>query len=119
MKLVAVIGLLGVLLGALGAHGTVHETVAANGRLEQWGTAVQYHQIHALGLLALTLAAPRGYRASKLAFLIGIALFSGSLYVLAWTGIKWLGAVTPLGGLAFMVGWALLALKPGDKSAAS
>jgi len=115
LRLTALLGLAGVLLGALGAHGHVHDVVSTTGYLPQWQTGVQYHQIHAVVLLLLALlgldpttSKPR-YRASFIAFTLGILLFSGSLYVLSYTSIKWLGAVTPFGGLSFMIGWLLLA----------
>jgi uncharacterized membrane protein YgdD (TMEM256/DUF423 family) len=115
LRLTALLGLAGVLLGALGAHGHVHDVVSTTGYLDQWQTAVQYHQIHAVALLLLALLGldptslkPR-FRASFIAFNLGIFLFSGSLYLLSYTGIKWLGAITPLGGLSLMIGWLLLA----------
>lgn len=78
--------------------------------LSIWGTSVQYHLWHALGMILVGLAAaviPDGpwLRAAGLLFLAGIVLFSGSLYALALGAPKWLGAVTPLGGAAFLLGW--------------
>lgn len=115
LRFIALVGLAGVLLGAMGAHGHVHDVISTNGYLPQWQTAVQYHQIHAVALLLLALlgldpstSKPR-FRASFIAFTLGILLFSGSLYVLSYTSIKWLGAITPFGGLSFMIGWLLLA----------
>jgi uncharacterized membrane protein YgdD (TMEM256/DUF423 family) len=111
LRLTALLGLTGVLLGALGAHGHIHDVTSTNGYAEQWRTGVQYHQIHALALLALTLAGGRDaqnrprFRFSFIAFCLGILLFSGSLYLLAYTSVKSFGAITPLGGLAFMLGW--------------
>jgi uncharacterized membrane protein YgdD (TMEM256/DUF423 family) len=86
-------------------------------------TAVQYHFAHSLALLAVgllfrTAAAPRLLGFAGLAFSTGLLLFSGSLYLLAVTGIRWLGAITPLGGLAFIAGWSLLlawTLGPGRR----
>ena len=108
----ALAGLLAVALGAFGAH-------ALRGRLDEYArgvfeTAVQYHFYHALalalvGVLLLSQPATALLKSSGWLFLIGIAVFSGSLYLLAITGIKWLGAVTPLGGLAFIAGWGCLA----------
>lgn len=77
-------------------------------------TAVQYHFYHSLALLAvgvIALSQPQTVmlRSSGWLFLIGIVVFSGSLYLLSITGIRWLGAITPLGGLAFIGGWACLA----------
>lgn len=114
LRLTAFIGLVSIVLGALGAHGHVHDVISTNGYLAQWQTAAHYHQIHSVALLLLSLLAfdsghTARFRAAFVAFVIGILLFSGSLYVLAYTSIKWLGAVTPLGGVAFMIGWASLA----------
>jgi uncharacterized membrane protein YgdD (TMEM256/DUF423 family) len=77
-------------------------------------TGVRYHLIHALGLLAVAWAASRwpGSYVSIVGYLFvaGIFIFSGSLYVLAITGIRWLGAITPIGGVCLIVGWGLLAV---------
>ena len=73
-----------------------------------WEKAVLYHFLHALALLVLALHGI-GSRAPALLFLAGIILFSGSLYLLALTNVRWLGAITPLGGLCFLAGWAWLA----------
>lgn len=105
--------LLGVALGAFGAHG-LRETLTPEGK-QAYQTAVLYHLIHALALLAvgcLAILKPGNHllRNSGCAFSLGVILFSGSLYLLAVTGIKKLGIVTPLGGLAFLTGWLLLAL---------
>lgn len=110
----AALGFLAVAFGAFGAHGLKARLGSlADGaeRLEWWKTAAQYHLAHAL---ALALAAglfgeSRLGRAACVAFAVGIALFSGSLYTMTLTGVRWLGAVTPLGGLAMLTGWALLA----------
>ncbi|MFW6198508.1 MAG: DUF423 domain-containing protein, partial [Acidobacteriota bacterium] len=81
--------------------------------LEIYHTAARYQLYHALGLLAVAGATTRWrHRATAAAgwlFVAGTLLFSGSLYVLSLTGIRWLGAVTPLGGVAFLIGWACLA----------
>lgn len=108
----ALLALAAVALGAFGAH-------ALRGRLEPdmataWQTAVQYHGWHALALVAaglLLLHRPDAGAVGIAAWLFaaGIALFSGSLYLLALTGTRGLGAVTPLGGLAFLAGWAAFA----------
>jgi uncharacterized membrane protein YgdD (TMEM256/DUF423 family) len=107
----ALLMVLAVACGAFAAHGL-------RGRLEPeqlalWQTAVDYHVYHALGVLAVGLLALR-LRAALLrwsgwAMLAGIALFSGSLYALALGAPRWLGAVTPVGGTLFILGWALLA----------
>jgi uncharacterized membrane protein YgdD (TMEM256/DUF423 family) len=107
-------GFLAVALGAFGAHGL--QTRLANvadgaKRLSWWQTAAQYHLMHALalGLVAVVLAKAPPARFAGVAFVLGTLLFSGSLYVMALGGPRWLGAVTPLGGLGFLAGWAVLA----------
>jgi len=107
----AVSGLLGVALGAFGAHGLKGRLTPED--LAIFETGVRYQMYHALALLLLAgFLARGGGGASPLAgwaFTVGIAVFSGSLYLMVLTGERWLGAVTPLGGLAFLVGWAALA----------
>jgi uncharacterized membrane protein YgdD (TMEM256/DUF423 family) len=111
----AVLGFLSVALGAFGAHGLkAHLAALPDGvdRLEWWKTAALYHLTHAL---ALALSAgwfgqTRAGRVACVAFCTGIVLFSGSLYTMTLTGTRWLGAITPLGGLALLVGWAALAV---------
>ncbi|MBU0500743.1 MAG: DUF423 domain-containing protein [Gammaproteobacteria bacterium] len=108
----AIFGFLTVALGAFGAH--VMEQVLAPEMLRIWEKAVDYQALHALALLATGLLAlgtggqERALRIAGYGFVIGMLLFSGSLYLLAITGIKGLGAITPLGGIAFLVGWAAL-----------
>ncbi len=117
LRLSALMGFLAVALGASGAHGPVHDKLVAAGELAHWETAVQYQLPHAVVLLLLTLLAsskPIMVWAWRL-FFAGILLFSGSLYVLAYTGTKWLGAVTPLGGLSFMAAWVLIAMSAKGK----
>lgn len=106
LRTAAVFGFLAVALGAFGAHG-LKPRLVANDTLEIWKTAVDYHFYHALVLLFLSLCpgVPRGMTWS---FASGIVVFSGSLYLLALTNVRWLGAVTPVGGVAFLVGWAWL-----------
>ena len=104
--------LLVVLLGAFGAHGL--KAVLAPERLTVYQTAVQYHALHGLGLLALGGVAlhwesPWPRRAAWL-LVAGIGLFCGSLYVLSVTGVRWLGLITPFGGMAFILGWLALAI---------
>jgi uncharacterized membrane protein YgdD (TMEM256/DUF423 family) len=117
MQLFVLIGslnaLLGVALGAFGAHGLKSRDTPD--LLAVWQTAVQYHLVHALGLLLIGILVqlmPESalVRQAGWALLTGVVLFSGSLYLLVLTGVRPLGAVTPLGGLAFIAGWALLAL---------
>jgi len=102
--------------GAFGAHGLGAMVMPA--RLAVWQTAVLYHLIHGVGLLALVaLAAQLGglsgnrlLRLAVWALLLGIMLFSGSLYLLVLTDTPWLGALTPIGGVAFILGWLAVAL---------
>lgn len=105
--LVALAGASGVLLGAFGAH-------ALRGHLDAsamgwWQTAVQYQLWHALALaLAVHAGRGRARRWAVLAFAIGIVLFSGSLYALALGAPRWVGVITPFGGLALVIGWLAL-----------
>ncbi len=101
---------LAVAAGAFGAH-------ALRARLSPemlgvWETAARYQMYHALGLLGVAFAIDRwpgaGAVAAGWGFVIGIVIFSGSLYLLSMSGVRWLGAITPLGGLAFLGGWAFL-----------
>jgi uncharacterized membrane protein YgdD (TMEM256/DUF423 family) len=117
LRVSALLGFLAISLGASGAHGPVHEKLKAAGELEHWETAVQYHLPHAVVLLLLTLFASskRTMVWAWRMILAGVLLFSGSLYLLAYTGTKWLGAITPLGGLSLMAGWTLIALSAKGK----
>lgn len=102
---------IGVALGAFGAHG-LEGRVSPN-RLATFETAVKYQIYHALALLFVAWASAQGWGPSVdwagYCFLAGIVVFSGSLYVLVLTDTGWLGAVTPFGGVGFIVGWGLLA----------
>jgi uncharacterized membrane protein YgdD (TMEM256/DUF423 family) len=107
-------GFLAVALGAFGAHGLQGRLAGAEDaakRLGWWQTAAQYHLVHALALavVALVIAKLPQARFAGMAFVLGTLLFSGSLYALALGGPRVLGAVTPLGGLGFLAGWAVLA----------
>ncbi|HEX7242148.1 MAG TPA: DUF423 domain-containing protein [Longimicrobiaceae bacterium] len=97
--------------GAFGAHAL--RARLAPDLLAVFETGARYQMYHALALLAVAWAVERwpggSAAAAGWAFTAGIVVFSGSLYVLALTGVRWLGAVTPLGGVAFLAGWALLA----------
>jgi len=107
----ALLAALAVALGAFAAHGMkAHHDAAA---LQTFETGVRYHLLHALALVLCGALAERGRRtgAAAVAFTVGIVLFSGSLYALVWLDTKWLGAVTPVGGGAFLAGWLLLALR--------
>ena len=113
LTLGAVLLAVAVALGAFGAHALKARLGAE--LLAVYHTAVQYHFYHALGLLmvgliAMQLPASGLVRASGWLMLAGIVLFSGSLYLLSLSGTRWLGAVTPLGGMAFIGAWLLLAL---------
>jgi uncharacterized membrane protein YgdD (TMEM256/DUF423 family) len=104
----AVLCALAVALGAFGTHG-LQGRVTEPRLLQVWDTAVRYHQMHGLGLLLLG-AAPAARRGMVWLFVLGIALFSGSLYAMTLTGVRALGAITPLGGLCFLGGWTWLAI---------
>lgn len=108
----AVNGLLVVLLGAFGAHAL--ETRIHASLLETWQRGVQYHMFHTLALFAVGLLQREPALQSALKrvahfFLAGIAIFCGSLYVLALSGVTWLGMITPIGGVLFLAGWLQLA----------
>lgn len=108
----AITGALGVVLGAFGAHALRARLEPA--QLATWQTAVEYHLVHALALLALALWSDATGRPVGLAaglFLAGIVLFSGSLYALVLGAPRWLGPVTPLGGVCLIGGWLALALR--------
>lgn len=107
----AISGLLGVSLGAFGAH-ALKDFLAASQRADTFETAVKYMFYHGLaliltGILQKEFPVPAITNAGW-AFLVGILIFSGSLFLLCATGIKVLGAITPIGGVAMIVGWALL-----------
>lgn len=110
--LAALSAFLAVAAGAFGAHG-LRDRVAPD-LLAVFEVGARYHMYHALALLAVGWLATRIEGALPTAagwlFVAGTVLFSGSLYLLALTGRRWLGAVTPFGGVAFLVGWALLAV---------
>lgn len=107
------LGGLGVAIGAFGAH-ALRATLIQSGRLETFETAVKYQFYHALALLLVgilyaafpnRLVLNAGY-----SMLAGVIVFSGSLYILCLTGMRWLGAVTPIGGVLMIIGWGLLLL---------
>lgn len=111
LAVAAVNGFLAVAFGAFAAHGLSGRLDAH--ALQIFETGARYHMYHALALglaaIALRVTPSSIGQAACAAFLVGIVLFSGSLYALSLTGLRWLGAITPFGGLAFLVGWALLA----------
>jgi uncharacterized membrane protein YgdD (TMEM256/DUF423 family) len=108
----SLLGALGVALGAFGAHGL--KARVGPDLLEIWETAARYHLIHALALIATAWAATRwpgpATSAAGWLFLAGVVLFSGSLYALVLSGVRALGAVTPVGGLCLIAGWLALTL---------
>lgn len=109
LRLGALLGGLAVGLGAFAAHGMKAHYDPA--QLQTFETGVRYQMYHALALLGCGVLGRLGGRTGPAAwlFLLGITLFSGSLYALVWTGVPGLGAVTPFGGVAFLLGWVLLA----------
>jgi uncharacterized membrane protein YgdD (TMEM256/DUF423 family) len=113
MVIAALSGALSVALGAFGAHGL--EARLSAEFLRTFETGVRYQFYHTLALLAVVVAIGRWPNSSLPViagwlFIAGIVVFSGSLYLLVMTGTRWLGAITPIGGVAFIAGWLLLAL---------
>jgi len=110
----SVLGFLSVSIGAFGAH-ALKPFLLENNRLDTFETAVQYQMYHGLALLLtgmLSVLFPKAdFSIVGILFLVGILIFSGSLYLLCATGIKWLGAITPIGGTAFLAGWLLMGWK--------
>ncbi len=113
VKIGALIAMLSVVLGAFGAH-MLEDRLTADA-IDVYETGVQYHMFHAVGILLIAILIER-LPSKKLAIwaarlmIIGIVLFSGSLYALALSGVKVLGAITPIGGVAFIAGWICMAL---------
>jgi uncharacterized membrane protein YgdD (TMEM256/DUF423 family) len=108
----SLLGSLSVALGAFGAH-ALRDRIEAS-LLANYQTGVSYMFYHTLALFIVVLALTRWPGSSQAAwagwlFVIGIVFFSGSLFVMAFTGMRWLGAITPIGGVAFIAGWLLLA----------
>lgn len=108
-KIIAILGAIGVTLGALGAHALAEVLTEAN--LASFKTGVSYHMIHTLAMLAVLQR--QGYKLSLILWLVGIVLFSGSIYLLATDELmglqlSFLGPVTPIGGLALIAGWLAL-----------
>ena len=115
MTIAALFGGLSVAAGAFAAHAL--KARWSTSALASFETAARYQMYHALALLLVVLllsraesAAETPLKAAGIAFIVGTVLFSGSLYTLSATGIKWLGAIAPLGGLAFIIGWGCLAV---------
>jgi uncharacterized membrane protein YgdD (TMEM256/DUF423 family) len=111
-RIAAIFGFFGVLFGVFGAH-LLRSSLERLGTAQIWETAVRYHLLHAVLLLVLS-----GWRPiPRLAYfliLIGVAIFSGSLYAMALTNFKWFGAITPIGGIGMLCGWLALVLARGD-----
>lgn len=107
----SIFGMLSVALGAFGAHGLKKMTDAAG--LANWETAARYQFFHALALIFIGLLSSHistGLRSAIIwCFVLGILIFSGTLYALVLSGMRWLGAITPIGGTLMIIGWALLA----------
>lgn len=112
LSVAAVIGMVAVIAGAFGAH--FLEKRLSPEDLEIFETGARYQMYHALALVASAWMCSKYpsklARGSAIAFLIGIIIFSGSLYALTLLGVRWLGAITPFGGVSLMVGWLLLAI---------
>lgn len=106
-----ILAALGVALGAFGAHGLTARVTPE--RVQTFETGVRYHMYHALGLMVVAWLASSWpswqVTAGGWLLITGIIIFSGSLYILVLTDTPWLGAITPIGGVAFIAGWALLA----------
>ena len=116
LRIAAVLGAIGVAMGAFGAHGL--KARLSTDMLAVFETAVRYQMYHAFALLAVGLldVVGRGGLALNLAgwsFTVGVLIFSGTLYALSLTGIRWLGAITPIGGVFLILGWLALAVAAG------
>jgi uncharacterized membrane protein YgdD (TMEM256/DUF423 family) len=112
IQLAAVLGALAVAIGAFGAHG-LEPVLQKFGKTETFETAVKYHFYHSLAIFLSAILLQINpektlIKRSIWSFFMGILIFCGTLYTLALTGINWLGAITPLGGVAFILGWILL-----------
>ena len=109
LRISAILGFIAVALGAFGAHG-LKDLLAQNNTAAIWQTGALYHLVHSAVLLFVATRDPFP-RLSWSLFLTGIIIFSGTLYVLAVTNVKWLGAITPIGGLCLLAGWLTLAFQ--------
>jgi uncharacterized membrane protein YgdD (TMEM256/DUF423 family) len=121
IRITAVFGFLAVALGAMGAHGLEGalrkslDPAQVAKQLGWWHTAVQYHLFHAIAMLAIAMREPF----LKCAWWLlagGIAVFSGTLYIMGATGNPWLGRITPIGGVLFLAGWLVLCIQAGRKA---
>ena len=112
ISVAAIFMVLAVIIGAFGAHALENEFTAD--RMQTYNTGVEYHFYHALGLLLVGIIAfhssSKQIMWSAILLGLGIFIFSGSLYVLAVTDIRWMGAITPIGGVSFIAGWIFLLL---------
>ncbi len=97
-------------LGAFGAHALAN-TLSQGSAASWWDTATLYGLVHSVAAFAIALAGPPTLRKSGWAFMIGVWIFCGSLYAMALGAPHWLGAITPIGGLAFLTGWGLAVLR--------
>ena len=110
IRIAAALCFLAVALGAFGAH-WLKSRLEANNLVDVWNKAVLYHFIHAIALFVLALVGSTNRGAWWLLF-AGIIIFGGSLYVMGVTNVRWLGAITPIGGVCFLAGWAWLVISP-------
>ncbi|MBW3467283.1 DUF423 domain-containing protein [Arthrospiribacter ruber] len=120
LQIATLLGALAVGIGAFGAHGLL-ETLASNGTTDTFETAVKYHFYHVMALLVCSLLMDtyppnRKLKTAFWLFFTGILIFSGSLYILSLTGVSWLGAITPIGGVAFIAGWIMMLLSAKPKN---
>ncbi len=109
IRAAATLGFLGVALGAFGAH-SLKRVLNDFGTADIWETAVFYQLVHAVALLALAIT-DRASRLLSILWIVGIVIFSGTLYIIATSEMKWLGAITPIGGVLLLVGWLLVAIR--------
>ena len=122
LVIAGIVGALGIIIGAFGAHSLPNilkdlPEGELSKRKEWLETGVKYHMYHAAALLAIAMAGERmgSFSSAATAWLVGILVFSGCLYAMSLTGIKVLGAVVPIGGVAFIVGWALVVVTAWGK----
>jgi len=109
VRVASLSGAVAVGLGAFGAHG-LKQVLESHQTVEVWETAVFYHFVHTLVLLWISDKTSMG-EGPRRCFIFGMLVFSGTLYALSVTGIRWLGAITPIGGIALIVGWVWMAVR--------
>ncbi|PWJ40785.1 DUF423 domain-containing protein [Sediminitomix flava] len=116
--LASILGALAVSIGAFGAHG-LESTLVANGRVETFEVGTKYFFYHTIALFITGLLMKEKenawFKRASILFTVGIIIFSGSLFTLSITNIRWLGAITPIGGVGFILGWLFLALGVNKK----